>query len=123
VPYVITTHPGQSSDYETRGEHIAAVGLSRVAVATLEEAREMVFRVIDEQERIDDLLSTYADAIFLADGGTVGPLPDGTIIEVERVGWIDFEMMARRGDTALPPIEVFDRDDYRADLLAAFNAS
>lgn len=114
MPYVITT---------IRDERGVTYASDPVAVATLEEARENIAPMLEEAFPYGPCGNAKAIRELSESGGTVGPLPDGRIIEVSRVGWIDFEMMARRGDTGLPPIEIFDRDDYRADLIAAFNAS
>jgi hypothetical protein len=64
-PYIVTTR---------RPEGYA---VSRRAVATLEEAREVVWEVLPAG-------SAWAGRAFT--GGTV-TLPDGTVIEVERTTW------------------------------------
>lgn len=43
-------------------------------------------------------------------GGMIGPLPDGTVIEVERVSWLYFPQWHETGMR-------------RPEILAAFNAS
>lgn len=78
-PYIITTKTPEE-DFHRK---------SRVAVATLDDAREIAY------EAMADASSIYllSDAAVIAEGidtlpesgGTIGPLPDGTIIEVERV--------------------------------------
>lgn len=58
------------------------------AVATLEEAREAIDRVVrlrvKDPEEFDRWI--YASLNLSESGGTIGPLPNGTVIEVERVG-------------------------------------
>jgi hypothetical protein len=79
-PYIITV--------SQTPEHDGATGFvrSRRAVATLEEARDEAYRIVVEKgfERGRPLLGHMADAIDLysESGGKVGPLPDGTMIEV-----------------------------------------
>lgn len=59
--------------------------LSRRAVATLEEARRTCLGVLDAAHLQGSPLAVYRAAVDLPEsGGTVGPLPDGTRIEVEQ---------------------------------------
>jgi hypothetical protein len=104
MPYVVTT------------KRLTPDGLGvtrpneRRAVATLEEARQAV-NDADEIGAVEDLLFDLAQTVMRDDpqlhwdrdrgliylrawdqlipesGGTVGPLPDGTVIEVEPVEW------------------------------------
>lgn len=66
MPYIITTYP----------EPTMAPGFvgTRHAVATLDEAREHAFGRMVEDRRREDAFDIPAD------GGTIGPLPDGTVI-------------------------------------------
>lgn len=98
--------------------------VSCVAVATLEEAREMakaeVVRCIGTKgwfgKSVHEQYESLPDS-----GGMIGPLPDGTLIEVRQVSWDDIlrnldvsgEEYERLADTNLT------RD---ADVIAAFNA-
>jgi hypothetical protein len=85
--YIVTTRNpriGQSAQVEhMRGPFI----LSRTQVATLYEAREAVRKAITPAESNDPLRAGF-DAARAAvklvgeSGGTIGPLPDGTVIEV-----------------------------------------
>lgn len=75
MPYVITTHCLPS----------AAPTTTRRAVATLEEA----FNAAPEPVRNAFWAARLALMALPESGGTVGPLPDGTVIEVERVWWPD----------------------------------
>lgn len=71
-------------------EYGMALGtITRHAVATLEEAREHTRGIIgDTYCRTGDALDAEWCAALDAElPGTVGPLPDGTVIQVERVDW------------------------------------
>jgi hypothetical protein len=96
---------------------------SRVVVATLEEARNTAVMAA---------MASHAfgygsqDAIAACralgeDGGWVGPLPDGTIIEVQRVSFLKLrEMSGIRPGAAYAHM---DAQQTRSNVLAAFNAS
>jgi len=83
MPYVITTR--------TLTDEIDEDGLivdrdyvdTRTAVATLDEAREAARAMCDGpgEQTIRSAVST----IVGPDGGTIGPLPDGTVIEVRPI--------------------------------------
>ena len=48
-------------------------------------------------------------------GGTIGPLPDGTVIEVERIGWDDLSRaLGWNPDLAL---------HRKAEIIDAYNAA
>ena len=94
MPYIITTiRP--DTDYgdvpEDADPDVIAAMIeakdSRRAVATLEEAREAVSDALYENGaepdswRLAEQFDTMPES-----GGTIGPLPDGTMIEVERAG-------------------------------------
>ncbi len=120
MPYIITTIDGYG--IKRYGIDVARhVASARRAVATLDEARERVAIQASDRD------GWNREGLELpAIGGTVGPLPDGTVIEVEQVDWIDFERLAREaaGTTGdLPPIETFDNDRYRAEIIDAYNAA
>jgi hypothetical protein len=69
---------------------IPTFDVSRHAVATLENARESTaYTVICIDQ--DCRRSSYEDAArsLPKAGGTVGPLPDGTVIEVKSIDWPD----------------------------------
>jgi hypothetical protein len=131
MPYVVSTKrlhaitaaPG-CDDY---------IATSCRAVATLEEARnaadEAVIAIFDtavphvrlpvarycqadEWSRIE---YGFRDAVqaLPESGGTVGPLPDGTVIQVERVAWAYLEDEMDRLDGVDRPM---------AEIIAAFNA-
>jgi hypothetical protein len=74
--------------------------VDRRAVATLDEARAVAFCVMP---------GGVAEALALPEsGGTIGPLPDGTVIEVAPMVW--------RGAPASSPAEV-------AAIVDAYNAA
>jgi len=90
MPYIITTRKYD----DPYAPNPALLDISRTAVATLDEARETVASIIDVGEATrGNLPGPSGDAYQLdavrisADGGTVGPLPDGTVIEVRPIGW------------------------------------
>jgi hypothetical protein len=104
VPYIITTNRYMD---DPTAEFLpgAKPGIERRAVATLDEAKGAVIREL--APRID---SAFEWDLGL-EGGTVGPLPDGTVIEVKRVAWLN---LARGvgldcGDMcAVPNAEILD---------------
>lgn len=114
MPYVITTKTPASlcSDAEPACQcpdpDGCATVTTRRAFATLNEAMR---DVIAEYEAATGKPVPPRFGLF-ASGGTVGPLPDGTVIEVERVDWprlaggID-------GGAYMP----------EAEIIAAFNAA
>jgi hypothetical protein len=119
MPYILTerwqgaTHPKPGPNNPT-------------AVATLAEAQDIVAE--DLQHFDFDAFPDHplADGIpTLTDfGGDIGPLPDGTVIEVRWIDWMNFERMVIPGTVAATiPITTFDDDDYRDSLLRAFNAA
>ena len=98
MPYIITTTtpdptnarafapdaPAPSPMGAVRGNWPPKV--SRTAVTTYEEAKA----VVRDACTIDDVQHWKDPAVYyrsVRDGGTVGPLPDGTVIEVQRVSW------------------------------------
>jgi len=105
MPYVITTRreSGRMTDNGWKYDD------TRVAVATLEDAR---LRIAEDHANYMPRLQT---ATRLSEsGGTIGPLPDGTIIEVKPVS-LDalWEMAGSPDDQAVRTV----------DVIAAFNAS
>jgi len=80
MPYIITTRTPYHDE-----EHGADSIDTRTAVATLDEARHAVFCTdavtlapTPDYARVANRLHEMTEA-----GGTVGPLPDGTVIEVK----------------------------------------
>ncbi len=99
MPYIITTTtPEHHETLTVQGRNAEAqVGatifetVTRHAVATLDEAQEAAANELYDHAINPGRTSQQAFYDGVADlpeaGGTVGPLPDGTVIEVERVGW------------------------------------
>lgn len=137
MPFIITTKRPQSQIEPQITWHV-----SRLAVATLEEARTEVTRLaLVDGEAL--LAENYADlrqqfAAVREAGGTVGPFPDGTTVEVKPVNWLGIERLTL-GDDRYPgslwPTNVandprvkgggFTAEQVaqaRAEILAAFNA-
>lgn len=90
MPYIITTtaSAGQSDDVHA-GERIPDD--TRRAVATLDEARDYAWKQAgwtpdapDTPGGTHDIRRSHG-GLKEATGGTIGPLPDGTLITVERV--------------------------------------
>lgn len=97
-------------------ERVTHEPLSRRAVATLEEATNVACAVVDAVfppigtlawMRLRGSIDTLPES-----GGTVGPLPDGTTIDVEAVPWWELIRDIRE------PLPVPFTSD---DILAAFN--
>ena len=96
MPYIVTTTTPEKP-YLT----------ASIAAATLEEARQRVFErterygcviAVDAARSIREVGHPDPHRAGDASGGTVGPLPDGTVIEVERV--TRTEVLDRLGQNA-----------------------
>lgn len=90
MPYIITTkRPGGHVGAARAGAALRVI--ARRAVATLEDARrEGGWIVTASYDHLTDgNRGRFAHALrdLPESGGTVDPLPDGTIIEVERLTW------------------------------------
>jgi hypothetical protein len=80
MPYIVTTkRPAKVDHDEERAER---EHVSRRAVATLEEARDFIYSLCAETDVDDERIADDIDRLPES-GGTVGPLPDGTVIEVK----------------------------------------
>jgi hypothetical protein len=113
VPFIVTTKrpcPACVHGPAGGGEH-RPESVSRRAVATLEEVQVLVSDAIYDagQKTTRDALPAFE---IPESGGTVGPLPDGTVIEVEPVSKLYL-------GTAVP----HDRHMTENELLAAYNAA
>jgi hypothetical protein len=82
MPYIVTTKQ-RVPNWDGVGDAPLMRGFRR-AVATLEKARD----TIREQT------GYFYDGKLPESGGTVGPLPDGTEIEVERMTWFALAAVA-----------------------------
>lgn len=84
MSYTITmlrpTYSPHGAGVDEQGRAFDMEEVEMTQAETLGEAREVVFNAIDGTGHP----LSYADALP-KDGGTVGPLPDGTVIEVRRV--------------------------------------
>ena len=89
MPYIITTSPASQ-----QRRHCADTEVPRRAVATLDEARDYTFNARVNEDAQDEPLP--------ADGGSIGPLPDGTTIEVAPVDWADLRRSLRRASATRP---------------------
>ena len=98
VPYVVTPN--------TEGTET----LTRRAVATSEEARWEIRNFTDSHFAY---YGRYHGDAVSEQGGTVGPLPDGTVIELEHVTW------PRLGELASRPYRFGEYDQ----TIGAFNAA
>ena len=129
MPYIITTHQSGLTAEEVAREVAhnptghGFRGYSRTAVATLDEALSDVSTIVcnlmagENFGQYQDQFRAIADS-----GGSVGPLPDGTTIEVRPVAWRDLiQTMLDAGEDNYPPL-IWDTAEDRADILTAFNA-
>lgn len=88
--------------------------VSRVAVATLDEqdtARALLNWRPGDTLTVRELQVIEGIERLPAEGGTVGPLPDGTVIEVARATWDD-----------LVGPDGWNAHTTEAEVVAAFNA-
>lgn len=90
MPYLIRTiNPKGATEQDSDGRSFYVPVSSRRAVATLEEARQHCFAVPPDESYYGEFDDFYeAVAALPESGGTVGPLPDGTVIEVGRCSWM-----------------------------------
>jgi hypothetical protein len=121
-PYIITTkRPGEVFPLADQGWHI-----SRRAVATLEGANEAVHRIAHDLPGKWQITTLAKYTPLPESGGTVGPLPNGTVIEVEQVGWSELARLAGRTRYTVPPDEPVDPDGLSRKgwqvILDAYNA-
>lgn len=98
MPFIVTTRregrlPGKENDS----------AWSRCAVATLDEARTIMRAA--QNSAPEEIIVPFS---ITESGGTVGPLPDGTVIEVEPV---ELSWLAARAEGFLPD-----------EIIADFNA-
>jgi hypothetical protein len=122
-PYIVTTKRPNKDDAPVWDRF----DLSRRAVATLDEARKVCHDAVlaselPTHEVMDPAHDRFYDAaLTLPDGGTVGPLPDGTVIEVEATTWADLAS-ASVIDPAVRNRAVNGDTAMRQRILDAYNA-
>jgi hypothetical protein len=140
VPFIVTTKRPEPT--YPKGEERAVNVLhpvSRRAVATLEDAQAYVSGLVSGMTTSADnhgARKTAADQLWSMpeSGGSVGPLPDGTVIEVECTTWASLDraaLIAEHGST-LDPVHHTDRsldcpesqvgEARQAQILDAYNA-
>lgn len=115
MPYIIETR----YDHEPAARRLEAAGYvgeafqlrhsvpTRTAVVTLDEARDYTFNArVNDDGQIEPLPES---------GGTVGPLPDGTVIEVREMSYEDI--------AGIPDGEELLADGDSGEIVAAFNAA
>lgn len=125
MPYIITT---TTPPIPPRGrpDHNMLAGQSRRAVATLEEARQDARNIVEDHAQEPGWTDGYVAAREVArtlpeSGDTVGPLPDGTVIEVEREGWNDLISAIPDSDSRFPYFPPATADT--PEIIAAYNAA
>lgn len=127
MPYVITTTAVASP-----GQVYGPQWVTRRAVATLDEAHEVASNIAcghgmpkgfggfarDVDERMAQYLPIrYAAGHVPESGGTVGPLPDGTVIDVTPIGLQRMVDELRHAMQPIPEIQTTDR------VVASYNAA
>jgi len=121
MPYIITATTPRFME-STAGLSRMSPTRTRTAVATLDEARLVASGIW--QKRLGyrkygptpDDLARYGNWAVPESGGTIGPLPDGTVIEVRLVDLSDLAETVGYID------ETDSMDSDQGDILAAFNA-
>ena len=121
MPYIITTLP------EFQGDRANGAGfkqnVTRTAVATLDEARDVCWKALADVPRYglqEAAINSAQVHDLTAEGGTVGPLPDGTVIEVQAVCWNWIIGMA---DDAGIDTDAVHEDGGDLAILAAYNGA
>lgn len=114
MPYIITTKVPRATARTANGADLEAFERrttpdydvrSHRAVATLDNARLVVRTLVVDSALSRGTTEGYPASARIADpitesGGAVGPLPDGTLIEVEELSWLS--LAARIPDC--PPV-------------------
>jgi hypothetical protein len=118
MPFIVTTKRPCNCDGDP---HIGSI--SRRAVATLEEARESLTAEVLAaygDRRDVEFRNCNADARCLpGSGGTTGPLPNGTVIEVEALS--PLMLSARAGISGAEAMACLRADNWQP-IIDAFNA-
>ena len=129
MPYIITTRPDCGCGWGSLCDNQTGCGASfhedrstSHAVATLEEARDAALDIMwpYTYDKHACRFEITAEIGHLPEsGGTIGPLPDGTVIEVERVSLATLHARIVNGGTPLS--EGLLRAPERL-TIAAYNA-
>lgn len=121
MPYIVTTT--ERGPVEPGIDWSNLTSVSRRAVATLEEAKQRATAPVFAHFRAHGPAQPLYNAIeaLPEHGGTIGPLPDGTVIEVEPVPW---EAVAKRA--GYPPLNLAalskrHRAEYQESILGTYN--
>lgn len=124
MPYIITTTTRQT-EQDSAGHSFYVPAATRRAVATLEEARAAVRAFCEDNphrrlwgDRDWHTFATIRTMLIPESGGTVGPLPDGTVIEVRPVG---LDALATDAGLGAAWIGASQPNDQAA-ILDAYNA-
>ncbi len=111
MPYLITT---RTTDTAERHDP-SRLSISQTVAATLDEARKAASEMLWRQGAEPD---SWRLAELSDSGGTIGPLPDGTTIEVLPVCWN--WVIGVADDAGLDTDAIYD-DGGDLAILAAYN--
>lgn len=115
MPYIVTTKRHHAITADPGCDDLIAV--SRRAVATLEEAFNNVPPAVRSTLGLLDKLLALPES-----GGTVR-LPDGTVIEVDRLTWVELAVTAKMDRPRLAAYDALNSRRARRRIIDAFNAS
>jgi hypothetical protein len=126
MPYIITTKTITSHPADVVA--IRETILSRHAVATLDEARQEANRSLHRGKLLADTDYArfgYAIDMLPESGGTVGPLPDGTVIAVRPIDYLELAGLAgwKLDYAGRERVTGRTRASDRLDLIDAYNAA
>lgn len=118
MPYVVTT----GKRFNDTDSGIGGVQVeSRRAVATIEDARNAADAILADHSDGAQLMAWAAISAEVPNlpeaGGKVGPLPDGTMVEVEPVALADIWQAIRPDPPNDSPLPSTD------EIIAAYNAT
>jgi hypothetical protein len=125
-PYIVTTKRRSPADTIERDRNPYDV-LSRVAVATLEKARDVAHEQMTDLRTAShgkggEWIDYFHEVTDMPESGITITLPDGTVIEVEPTTWRDL-LPDRLTGESLARLRWAERGDVRAQqhILDAFN--